>query len=387
MGRSMMRAWVALVALLSCTGVWADDAKMPPPPKVAFNNYYVVDAVTGTVLAQSDADEAVPPASLTKLMTGYVVFEALRAGRIRLGDEVTVSEKAWKTGGTRMFIDLHSQVKVEDLVRGMLIQSGNDASVALAEHVAGSVPAFLVLMNERATTLGMKSSTFKNTTGLPAKGHLSSAHDLAILARAIISEFPEYYRLYAEREFSYNGITQQNRNALLRRDSSVDGMKTGHTASAGYCIVSSAEREGMRLVTVVLGAETVKARNDGALALLNYGFTNYETRKLFSAGQPLTSAALRGGASAALGLARDLYVTFPRGRYDALAASMDVQTDLAAPLAPGATVGSVKVSLAGKPLSSRPLVALQGAEKAGVWDKIKDSVGGLWVGEAQAAPP
>ena len=227
------------------------------------------------------ADEQLPPASLTKLMTAYVVFGALESGRIRLDDRAHVSEKAWRMGGTRMFIEVNSDVRIEDLLRGLLIQSGNDAAVALAEHVAGSVDAFVGEMNAAAKALGMQSSVFRNPHGLPARGHYTTAHDLAMLAKAIIGEFPDFYSLYAEREFSYNGIAQHNRNALLWRDPSVDGMKTGYTDAAGYCLVTSAVRDGMRLIAVVLGAPSPRQRNDGAQKLLEYGFTNFETHKLY----------------------------------------------------------------------------------------------------------
>jgi D-alanyl-D-alanine carboxypeptidase (penicillin-binding protein 5/6) len=358
----------------------AQDVKLPAPPKVTVAAHYLADFSSDAVLASNDADDPVEPASLTKLMTAYVVFEALENGRIHLDDEALVSVKAWRTGGTRMFIDVNSHVRVENLIRGMLIQSGNDASTALAEHVAGSVEAFVALMNEAAGRLGMKNSVFRNPTGLPARGHLSSAHDMALLARAIIAKFPQYYGIYAEREFSYNGITQQNRNALLWRDLGVDGMKTGHTEAAGYCLVSSAERNGMRLIAVVLGGKTPKARNDAAQALLQYGFENYETHRLYAKGERLSSARVWGGQPEVtpLGLDRDLYVTIPRGRYEALAASMDLTVNLIAPLRQGTPVGEVKVSLAGRPVSSLPLVALQPVLEGGLWTKVVDEIS-LWL--------
>jgi D-alanyl-D-alanine carboxypeptidase (penicillin-binding protein 5/6) len=276
-----------------------------------------------------------------------------------------------------MFIEPNSHVRVEDLVRGMLIQSGNDASTALAEHVAGSVDAFVDLMNEKAAALGMQSSVFKNPTGLPARGHVSSAHDMAILAKAIIATYPKYYGLYAEREFSYNGITQQNRNALLLRDLGVDGMKTGFTEAAGYCIVSSAERDGMRLIAVVLGAKTAKIRNDGAQALLQYGFANYETHRLYAAGEQVSAVRVWGGRpeTAPLGLERDLFVTIPRGSYAALAATMDLTAQLIAPLREGTRVGEVKVSLEGSTLASLPLVALKPVLDGGLWTRVMSELG------------
>jgi D-alanyl-D-alanine carboxypeptidase (penicillin-binding protein 5/6) len=305
------------------------------------------------------------------------VFGALEAGKIHLDDEALVSKKAWRTGGSRMFIEPNSHVRVEDLVRGMLIQSGNDASTALAEHVAGSVEAFVALMNGQAAALGMHSSVFKNPTGLPARGHLSSAHDMAILAKAIISTYPKYYGLYAEREFSYHGITQQNRNALLSRDLGVDGMKTGFTDAAGYCIVTSAERGGMRLIAVVLGAKTAKARNNAAQTLLQYGFANYETRRLFAAGEPLSAVRVWGGQpeTAPLGLEHDLFVTIPRGSYAALAATLNLADHLIAPLGEGARVGEMKISLEGIALARLPLVALTPVLEGGRWTRVMSELG------------
>ena len=370
------------IALVSClvaafgSAAFAADGPSNEPPKVAFKAYYLVDFATDTVLASSDADEQLPPASLTKLMTAYVVFSALRNGRIKIDDQAPVSVKAWHQGGTRMFIEPNSRVPVEDLVRGMLIQSGNDASVALAEYVGGSVDEFVVQMNAAAKRLGMNNSQWRNPHGLPARDHYTTAHDLAILGRAIIAQFPDYYRLYSEREFSYNGITQQNRNQLLWRDPSVDGMKTGHTSASGYCLVSSAEREGMRLIAVVLGAQSPRQRNDGAKKLLDYGFANYETRKLYSAGQQIEAAPVIGGEAefAGVGPAADIFVTIPRGGFALLQASMDRLQELAAPLVPGATVGSVNVSFGGRQLASAPLVVLTGVAEGGVWSRLKSAL-------------
>jgi D-alanyl-D-alanine carboxypeptidase (penicillin-binding protein 5/6) len=378
----MIRATVAVLLALLAWGAAADTqgVKLSAPPKLTVESHYLFDFSTDTVLAASKADEEVEPASLTKLMTAYVVFKALDTGRIDIDDLALVSKKAWKTGGTRMFIEVNSHVKVADLIRGMLIQSGNDAATALAEHVAGSVEAFVALMNAEAQSLGMTHTVFRNPTGLPARGHLSTAHDLGVLAKAIISTFPRYYGLYAEREFSYNGITQPNRNRLLWRDPSVDGMKTGYTDGAGYCIVSSAQRDGMRLIAVVMGAKTPKVRNDAAQALINYGFANYETHRLYAAGEALSTARVWGGQPdvAHLGLQRDLFVTIPRGRYDALAATLNVTTQLVAPLTQGAAVGELKVSFGGAPLSALPLVSLEPVVAGGLWTKVMDEIS-LWL--------
>jgi D-alanyl-D-alanine carboxypeptidase (penicillin-binding protein 5/6) len=376
----MIRFSIALLIALLGTVVAAEPVKVPAPPKSTVASHYLVDFATDTVLAANNADKEVEPASLTKLMTAYVVFKALDAGRIEIGDRALVSTKAWKTGGTRMFIEVNSHVPVADLVRGMLIQSGNDAATALAEHVAGSVEAFVALMNSEAAALGMKNTVFRNPTGLPARGHHSSARDLGILAKAIISTFPKYYGLYAEREFSYNGIKQHNRNQLLWRDPTVDGMKTGYTDGAGYCVVSSAVRDGMRLIAVVMGGKTPKVRNDAAQALLNYGFDNYETHRLYTAGEPLSTARVWGGQPevASLGLNSDLLVTIPRGQYAALAASMNVTAQLVAPLSQGVQVGEVKVSLDGTPLSTLPLVSLKPVVAGGLWTQVMDEIS-LWL--------
>jgi D-alanyl-D-alanine carboxypeptidase (penicillin-binding protein 5/6) len=349
-------------------------------PKIASKSYYLIDFSTDRVLSANAADEQLAPASLTKLMTAYVVFGALQSGRIRLDEPAHVSPKAWRTGGSRMFIDVNSDVAIDDLVHGLLIQSGNDAAVALAEHVAGSVDAFVGEMNAAAKKLGMQNTVFKNPHGLPARGHYTSARDLAVLAKAIIEEFPDYYGIYAEREFSYNGIAQHNRNALLSRDPSVDGLKTGYTEAAGYCLVTSAERDGMRLIAVVLGAPSPLVRNDGAQKLLDYGFANFETHKLYSAGQELDNARVFGGEDefARLGLTEDIYVTIPRGSYAKLAAKMDVLAQLAAPLVRGTAVGEVNISFDGAPLVKTPVVVLANVLDGGVWARMRDELGLLW---------
>jgi D-alanyl-D-alanine carboxypeptidase (penicillin-binding protein 5/6) len=380
--RSFVRDLCFAFALAVAAHAAAEEAvaELTPLPKLAFKSHYLVDFNTSKVLAANAADVQLPPASLTKLMTAYVVFGAIEEGRIRLDDRAHVSEKAWRMGGTRMFIEVNTDVRVEDLLRGLLVQSGNDAAVALAEHVSGSVDAFVEEMNAAAKALGMKSSAFRNPHGLPARGHLSTARDLAVLAKAIIDEFPDFYSIYAERQFTYNGIAQNNRNALLWRDASVDGLKTGYTSSAGYCLVTSAQRAGMRLIAVVLGAPTPRSRNDGAAKLLEYGFANFETHKLYSAGQEIDLARIWGGEReyAGLGLTEDIYVTIPRGGYAKLAASMDVLAELAAPIVRGTPVGEVKISFAGAPLVKTPLVVLTNVLDGGVWAKMRDELQLLW---------
>lgn len=375
----MIRAWV-LPALLLAASSFAADVPVPAPPQIGASSYQLIDFSSGRIVAESNSDERVEPASLTKLMTAYAIFHALRRGQITLQDEALVSERAWRTEGSRMFIEVDTRVSVEDLLRGMIIQSGNDASVALAEHIGGSEGAFVELMNGHAETLGMTGSSFVNTTGLPAEGHYVTARDIAILARAIISEFPEYYGWYSEREFTYNGIRQYNRNSLLWRDESVDGLKTGYTMAAGYCLVTSAERSGMRLISVVTGMASTEAREDGSQALLNYGFRFYETHKLYSGGEEITTARVWKGTpqEASLGLSEDLYITVPRGRYDSLEANMDLNANLMAPLPAGAQVGAVRISLDDEQISMMPLMALHAVPEANLWTRIKDEIT-LWL--------
>jgi serine-type D-Ala-D-Ala carboxypeptidase (penicillin-binding protein 5/6) len=368
----MIRSCLALAALLSSVAA-AQDAVVPPPPAVGAKAYLLVDYATGKVLAEADADARLPPASLTKLMTAYVAFEALESGELRLEDPVRVSEKAWRMRGSRMFIEWNTEVSVADLLRGLIIQSGNDAGVALAEHLSGSEEAFVERMNAGAEALGMTGTQFRNTTGLPAREHYSTARDLGRLAQAIIARYPQYYSLYSEREFTYNDIRQYNRNRLLWRDASVDGLKTGFTDAAGYCLVSTALRSGMRLIAVVLGAETPVARINGSQALLDYGFEHYETHRLYAKGEPLSLARVwKGGPAAApVGLATDLYVTIPLGRYDSLSAVMDLKTRLVAPLEANFPVGDVMVTLQGEMLSAAPLVVLESVSPGGLWTRLK----------------
>jgi D-alanyl-D-alanine carboxypeptidase (penicillin-binding protein 5/6) len=313
-------------------------------------------------------------------MSGYVVFRALADRRIAIDDRVRVSEKAWRMRGSRMFIEVNTEVTVEDLLRGMIIQSGNDAAVALAEHVAGSVEAFVGLMNQYAADLGMTGSSFRNPTGLPAKDHYSTAYDSAVVANAILKEFPDFYPLYGEREFTYNGIHQRNRNPLLGRDESVDGMKTGHTSAAGYCMVSSAERSGMRLVAVVFGMTTPRARAEASQALLDFGFEHYETHKLYTRGEQVTEARVWKGApqTAPLGLQEDLFVTVPRGRYAELSAATELRAELVAPIDESAQVGEVRVSFGSESLAVLPLVSLRSISEAGIWTRMSDGLT-LWL--------
>ena len=374
----MRRAWV-LLSLVVAGASHAQDS-VPPPPVLEAKSYYLIDAASGTVLAENAGRERLEPASLTKLMTAYAVFTALKGGQVGLEDKVSVSERAWRASGSRMFIEVATEVSVQDLLRGMIVQSGNDAAIALAEHVAGSVPAFVERMNEYAAALGMVETEYRNPTGLPAAEHLSSAHDSAILARAIIKEFPEYYAWYGQREYTYNSITQHNRNALLWRDASVDGLKTGYTEAAGYCLVSSAQRSGMRLIAVVMGMPSARARTEASEELLDYGFGNFETHKLYTRGEQIAKTRVWKGApsSVALGLRDDLYVTIPRGGYPDLAATMELQKTLIAPVDEAAPVGEVQISFDGRNLAVLPLVSLHEVPAGGPWTRFADEVR-LWL--------
>ena len=371
---------LALFALFVAVSASAADIRpLPAPPIVGATSFLVVDARTGYPIASLEPDKSVAPASLTKLMTAYVVFKSLREGHVRLNDEVTISEKAWRAEGSRMFIEVGKRVSVQDLLLGMIVQSGNDASIALAEHVAGTESVFAEIMNQYAQALGMASSNFVNTTGLPDDDHYSTARDLATLARAIISEFPEYYEWYSVKEFTFNDIKQPNRNNLLWRDDSVDGMKTGHTAAAGYCLVSSAERDGMRVVSVVLGTSSAKARIDGSQALLNYAFRFFETRLLYKAGEEIASARIWKSANefSSLGVLEDLYITVQRGAYDALESVHNVPAVIEAPVAQGQPLAELKISLNGEELVSEPLRALQDNPRGSFWQRTIDGIS-LW---------
>jgi D-alanyl-D-alanine carboxypeptidase (penicillin-binding protein 5/6) len=357
----------------------AAPTPIPPPPELKARSYIVIDHDSGRVLAALDPDSRQEPASLTKIMTAYAVFRALKEGRIKVDDMVTISEYAWKQEGSRMFVEVGKQVSVENLIQGMIVQSGNDATVALAEHVAGTEPTFVQMMNTYAKELGMTGSHFTNSPGMPDPEHYTTARDSAILASALIREFPEYYRWYAQREFSFNGITQQNRNGLLWRDPTVDGVKTGHTESAGYCLVASAKREGMRLVSAVLGTESMRAREDANSALLNYGFNFFETKRLYAAGEPLTTARVWKGASAEVGLAlqRDLYVTGQRGQTGSVKAEFQLPDRLIAPLAANTPIGKVNILVDGTTIATHDLYPAQDVARGGLFRRASDTVR-LW---------
>ena len=334
---------------------------VPAPPQVSAKNYLLMDFNSGRVIAEKEADAQIEPASITKLMTSYVVYSEIEAGRLSFDEQVLISEKAWRMGGSRMYLEVDSKVSIELLLKGLIIQSGNDASVALAEHISTSEAEFVALMNQYAAHLGMKNTVYKNSTGWPDPEHLTTARDIAILSEAFIKDFPEHYKNYSEKVFTYNNIKQYNRNKLLWRDKSVDGLKTGHTDSAGYCLVSSAKRSDMRLISIVLGTDSENARAAVSQSLLNYGFRFYETHKLYAAGEILNQSRVWHGDedNIDLGLANDLHVTIPRGSYKNMDALMNVDANITAPLKKGSPLGEVRIMLDDEELRSVPLVALQ----------------------------
>jgi len=354
----------------------SSDIQTPPPPVIAASGYILQDFNTGKVLAENNADVKLAPASLTKIMTVYVVFREISNGHLHLEDMVTVSQKAWRTSGSKMFIDVNSRVAIEDLLKGVIIQSGNDASVALAEHVAGNEQTFADMMNQHAERLGMVNSHFENSDGLPSPNHYTSARDLAILTTALIKEFPDYYRWFSQKEFTYNKITQQNRNMLLSRDETVDGVKTGHTEEAGYCLVASALRNGMRLISVVMGTKSVTARAIENQNLLNYGFRFFESHRVYEGKKSLTEARVWQGetSSLPLGLKEDLFVTIPRRQFDAIKSEINVENHkIIAPVKEGDKFGTVKVSLKDEVLASKDLIAIKSVNQGNIIRRLYDS--------------
>lgn len=360
---------------LGWTAARAAEA-IPPPPQVPVRAYVLMDHQSGNLLANAKGDERMEPASITKLMTGYVVYKALKSGKIHLDDKVAITEKAWKTPGSKMFVKVGTQVSVEDLLMGMVVQSGNDATVALAEHVAGSEETFAKLMNQEAERLGMKNSHFTNAPGLPDANHYMSAHDIAILTRALIQDFPDQYGRYSVRSFKYNNIEQQNRNRLLLTDSSVDGVKTGHTETAGYCLVSSAKRNDTRLIGVVLGADKEKDRFQASQALLNYGFSFFESRKLYDANTPIVTTRIWKGQESELplGVIQALYVTVPKGQAPQVNTTTAVQPTIVAPARKDQPFGEITVRLGDQEVGKTPLVALKEVPESGWFGRMIDSI-------------
>ncbi len=346
----------------------------PAPPTIAASSYILLDYNTGKVLAENNADAKLAPASLTKIMSVYVVFREISNGHLKLEDLVTISKKAWETAGSRMFVEVGNQIKVEDLLKGVIIQSGNDASVALAEHIAGDETTFADMMNQHAKRLGMTNSHFEDSNGLPIENHYTTARDLAILTTALIKEFPDFYRWFSQKEFTYNKITQHNRNQLLSRDGTVDGVKTGFTDAAGYCLVASALRDDMRLISVVMGAGSANARANENQTLLNYGFRFFESHKLYQGKTALTEARIWKGDTTKLeaGLAEDLYATIPRNRYSDLKAVINLDKNITAPIKEGDKVGSVTVTLKDEVIANKDLIALKSVEKGNIIRRLYD---------------
>ena len=367
---------VLALGLVATQTTRAAAPPIPPPPAVEARSYLLEDFNSGRIIVDHGMDDRIEPASLTKLMTAYIVYSEIKDGRIKLTDKVTVSKKAWRTGGSKMFIEVNSRVSVENLLKGMIIQSGNDASIALAEYAAGSEDAFASLMNQYAERLGMEQTHFVNATGLPNPEHYTTAHDLGILARVLIHDYPDHYTWYSQHKFRYNGIEQYNRNKLLWRDPSVDGLKTGHTESAGYCLVASAKQGDMRLISVVLGTKSEDARANESRKLLNYGFRFYETHKLYTAGQTVTSPQIWKGDVKAipLGLRSDLYVTIPHQQYPNLKASMNISTPIIAPVRKNENLGNMKVTLDGETVAERPLYAIRNVGEGSLSSRLIDEV-------------
>ena len=361
----------------------AAQALVPQPPQLGASAYILMDALTGKVIAELNADQVLPPASLTKMMTAYMLAYELAAGNVSLDDQVHISEKAWRTEGSRMFIQEGKFVSLEDLMRGVIIQSGNDASVAVAEHLAGSEDAFADLMNQHATRLGMTHTVFHNSTGLPAEGHLTTARDLAILAQAIIRDYPEHYRVYSEKEFTFNKIRQPNRNKLLWSDNTVDGLKTGYTEAAGYCMVASAKRDGQRLISVILGASSPEARARESQKLITYGMRFYETHSLYDAQERLANVRVWGGEQdyVELMLESELAVTIARGQAKYIKATMDINTGITAPLSAGDVLGKLIITLDTDVILEQDLVAAEDVLKGGFFKGLVDSVMRLISGE------
>ncbi len=366
-----------LIAELSFTTAPASEPlPIPAPPAIAAKAYILIDANSGKVIAESEADAPLEPASLTKIMTAYITFQELAKGSLHVDDMVPVSEKAWKAEGSRMFAEPGASIAVENLLKGMIIQSGNDASIALAEKIAGDELVFAELMNQTAIRLGMQHTHYVNSMGLPDPNHYSSARDLAILTRALINEFPQYYKWHAIKEFVFNNIKQSNRNRLLWSDPTVDGVKTGHTEGAGYCLVASALRDNMRLISVVMGTKSDSSRATANAELLNYGFRFYETRRIYKSGDKLTDAHVWKGLESIVpgGLIQDFFVSFPRGQYESLKASMEVSNSSVAPVMKGDKLGEIKVSFNNEIIAKQDLVALNAVDKGGLFKRLFDEI-------------
>ena len=376
-----MRSFISLffvIVVLFAQSVFANTPQViiPAAPQLAATAYILMDANSGRVLAEKEADATLPPASITKLMTSYIVSSEIARGSIGLNDQVPISVKAWKKGGSKMFVREGTQVPVVDLMRGMIIQSGNDATIALAEYIAGSEEAFVDVMNQRAALMGLSNTQYRNATGWPEAGHYSSARDIATLAQALITEYPQSYQFYSEKYFSYNGINQPNRNKLLFRDKTVDGVKTGHTQEAGYCLVASSEKEGMRLISVVMGTRSGDARALESQKLLAYGFRYYHTHQLYENNTIVSQSRVWKGKADTinLGVQGEIFLTVPRGTEDQLVATASIDETIEAPITVGQELGNVLVTLSGEELLNVPLVALTAVEGAGFFSRFWDSI-------------
>lgn len=372
--RSVLLVYILLLTVAG--NALAQTVLIPAAPQIAGSSYVLMEPKSGLIIVESNSNERLPPASLTKMMTAYIVERELDEGRIAMSDMVPISVNAWKTGGSRTFVREGTSVTVEDLLRGVVIQSGNDASVALAEFVAGSEGAFVDIMNQQAELLGMNNTNFENATGLPSADHYSTARDLALLAQATINDYPETYPIYAEKQFTFNNIRQPNRNSLLWRDSSVDGLKTGHTEEAGYCLVASADRDGTRFIAVVMGARSAEARSQEVQKMLNYGFRYYQSERLFSAGQELIQSPVWGGTvnTLSIGVREHLYVTIPRGVRSQLESVIDLNAVVKAPVSTGDELGRIKVSYQSEVLVDQPVLALADVPEGGFFKRIWDAV-------------
>ena len=361
--------------ILFLTNVNAEEPRfyIPDAPAIAAEAFVVMDHNSGKILASHNENEMRPPASLTKLMTSYVIFKRLKEGFITLDEEVKISEKAWRTGGSRSFIEVGKMIKLEDLLKGMIIQSGNDASVALAEHVAGSEGTFVLFMNDYAQQIGMKNSNFENASGLPHDNQYSTAKDIALLSSAMIRDFPDYYKWYSEKEFTYNNITQPNRNKLLSRDSTVDGLKTGWTKKAGYCLVTSANRVGMRLISVVLGSESPDIRTTETEKLLDYGFRFFETQSVNDISHQVPVYKSKQ-ANIKVGVSDKSFLTLPRNQFKYTTQTINLSSDLIAPINKGDQVGTLVISFSNEDIATLPLIALEDATEGGIFTKMIDTI-------------
>ena len=370
--------WAAAPSATPSAAAAPPAIPIPSAPQVDARSYILVDYQTDKVLAAKEATARMEPASLTKLMTAYIVFQELAAGKLKLEDMVTVSEHAWRSEGSRTFIELGKPVSVQDLILGMIVQSGNDATIALAERIAGTEDTFAQLMNSTAKRLNMVGTHFENSSGLPSPQHYTTARDMSLLANAMIRDFPQYYKYYSIHEFEHNGIKQQNRNGLLEKDPSVDGLKTGHTESAGFCLVTSSHREGMRLVSVVLGSTSMKGRENASAALLSYGFTFYDTKLVVKGGAMLATTHVWKAAqpSVDVGITNDLYMTLARGQAEVKTA-LDVLPKRIAPLTLDSEVGSLRVFSGSQTLATLPLHPLKAVAAGGWWRRLIDTIR-LW---------